>query len=146
MSQNRAPSRPQNGSQPPEVPEPEVVQHPTAGRRVFSPAYKLRILAEADECSQPGEIGALLRREGLYSSLLDKWRRQRREGRLPEGMAQKRGRKASRSAEEQQILALQREIERLRAQLGQAELIIAAQKKLAQALEQTLRAHPDGKS
>lgn len=146
MSQNRAPSGSRNGSQPPDVPDPEVVQHPTANRRVFSPAYKLRILAEADQCSQPGEIGALLRREGLYSSLLNKWRQQRREGRLQEGTAQKRGRKASRSAEEEQILALQQENERLRAQLEQAELIIAAQKKLAQALEQTLKPRPGDKS
>jgi len=103
-------------------------------------------LAEADECTERGAIGALLRREGLYSSHLDKWRRQRALGRLQDAAAQKRGRKASRSAEEARIAALEQENERLRAQLEQAELIIAAQKKLAQALEQTLKGRPDDKS
>ena len=139
MSHDQSADRSGNGSRPSGVPEPEVVLHPTARRRVFSPAYKLRILAEADECSQRGEIGALLRREGLYSSHLDKWRRQRELGRLQDTAAQKRGRRASRSAEEARVAALQQENERLRAQLEQAELIIAAQKKLAQVLAQVLK-------
>jgi transposase-like protein len=63
-----------------EKPDPEVV--PKAKRRTFSAEYKLRILREADPCIQPGEIGSLLRREGLYSSNLSKWRQQRRDGTL----------------------------------------------------------------
>ena len=55
------------------VPDPEVV--PVAERRQFNAAYKLRILKEADQCTEPGELGALLRREGLYSSYLSRWRR-----------------------------------------------------------------------
>ena len=61
-------------------PDPEVL--PKAERRQFSAEYKLRLLAEADRCSEPGQIGALLRREGLYSSHLSKWRQQRERGAL----------------------------------------------------------------
>jgi hypothetical protein len=73
MSQHRRAGRSTNGSQPPDIPEPEVTQHPTARRRVFAAACKLCILAEADDCTQRGEIGVLLRRKGLYSSYLDQW-------------------------------------------------------------------------
>ena len=72
-------------------PDPQVV--PTAERRKFSTEYKLRILAEADECTERGAIGALLRREGLYSSHLEKWRKQREHGALEGLGSQKRGRK-----------------------------------------------------
>ena len=68
------------GQRPPLAAEPDPEVVPRAQRRMFTAEYKLRILAEAEACHQPGEIGALLRREGLYSSLLDKWRRQRRKG------------------------------------------------------------------
>ena len=61
-----------------QVPDPEVV--PQAKRRQFTAEYKLRILGEADACTEPGQIGSLLRREGLYSSYLSKWRQQREEG------------------------------------------------------------------
>lgn len=70
-------------------PDPEVL--PKAERRQFSAEYKLRVLAEADRCSEPGQIGALLRREGLYSSHLSKWRQQRERGAL----GQQQGRAAS---------------------------------------------------
>ena len=73
------------------VPEPEVV--PRAERRRFSAEYKQRILEEADGCTQRGQIGALLRREGLYSSHLSKWRRQRSLGQLEGLSPKKRGRK-----------------------------------------------------
>lgn len=111
--------------------DPEVV--PKAKRRQFTAEYKLRILEEADRCTEPGQIGALLRREGLYSSHLSKWR-QLRERWQREGLApQKRGRTPQdpRAAE---LAQLQRENERLRAQLEQAELIIDVQKKLSQLL------------
>ena len=119
-------------------PDSEVV--PQAKRRAFSAAYKLRILEEADRCDQRGQIGALLRREGLYSSHLTTWRRQRAAGQLS-GLSPKRGRKKDEQAAK--IAALRRENERLQSQLSQAELIITAQKKLAQALEQTLSRDED---
>lgn len=125
-----------NGSGPDEQPEPEVVFKPA--RRTFSAEYKLRILDEADRCTERGEIGALLRREGLYSSNLNLWRRQRVAGQLQALEPKKRGRRVSQDAHESEIAALRRENERLQKQLEQAELIIGAQKKLAEALEQTL--------
>jgi transposase len=112
-------------------PDPEV--EPKAKRRTFTAAYKLRILAEADACTEPGQIGALLRREALYSSHLTTWRRQRESGGLAGLAPKKRGRQPDGQAAE--LAKLQRENERLHKQLNQAELIIAAQKKLAQALE-----------
>ena len=115
-------------------PDPEVI--PRAKRRQFSATYKLRILQEVDECNQPGQIGALLRREGLYSSQLTDWRRERAAGQLQGLTSQKRGRRRDEQATE--LASLRRENAQLQAQLAQAELIIAAQKKLAQALEQTL--------
>ena len=109
-----------------EEPDPQVV--PKAERRQFSAEYKLRILDEADRCTEHGQIGALLRREGLYSSHLTTWRRQRDQGTL----GQKRGRKPDPQAVE--IKRLQRENEQLRARLERAEHIIDVQKKLAQLL------------
>jgi transposase len=109
---------------------------PKTGRRTFTAKYKLAILAEADRSQESGDIGALLRREGLYSSNLTNWRRQRDAGELAPRAVKRRGRKANPEAAE--AAKLRRENERLRTQLKQAELIITAQKKLAQALEQTL--------
>lgn len=108
-------------------PEPEVVAK--AKRRQFSAEYKLGILAEADACTKRGEMGALLRREGLYSSHLDKWRKQRDRGGLQGLGGQKRGRKPDLQAAE--IARLQRENEQLRLRLERAEHIIDVQKKLA---------------
>ena len=116
-----------NGKFKAEVLGPEVV--PQAKRRLFSAKYKLRILAEADQCQGAGQVGALLRREGLYSSHLSRWRRMRAEGELG---TQKRGRKPNRQVE--QVAQLRQENERLRSQLEQAELIIDVQKKLSQLL------------
>ena len=136
MSQNPTPTFSPNGSEPGKHLEPEVV--PRATRRTFSAAYKLRIVEEADQCTERGQIGAMLRREGLYSSQLATWRREREAGGLQAMTPKKRGRKASQDAKDVEIAALQRENERLQKQLVQAELIIGAQKKLAEALEQTL--------
>jgi transposase-like protein len=119
-----------NGQLEAEVPDPEVV--PRAKRRQFSGKYKLRILAEADQCTQRGEIGALLRREGLYSSHLTTWRKQRDRGQLEGLTPKKRGRKPDPQAAE--LARLQRENERLQARLEQAETIIEVQKKLSQML------------
>lgn len=99
-------------------------------RRVFSPQYKLKILAEVDACTEPGQIGAIVRREGLYSSHLTDWRRQRDEGAL-DALSKKRGRKADPdTAVRRENAKLQAENERLKAKLATAETIIDVQKKL----------------
>lgn len=116
------------------VPDPEVEMR--AKRRQFSAQDKLRILNEADSCSGPGQIGALIRREGIYWSYLTDWRRELENGQLQGLQARKRGRPSDEQSRE--VRELRSENEQLKAQLAQAELIISAQKKLAQALEQTL--------
>ena len=108
-----------------QAPDPEVL--PRAERRQYSGQYKLRILEEVDRCTERGQIGALLRREGLYSSHLSKWRRQRAEGQLQALSPHQRGRKAQEVGLEE-LGRLQRENELLRARLEQAELIIDVQK------------------
>ena len=113
-----------------EVADPEVVV--VATRRQFSAGYKQQILEEAAGCDEPGEVGALLRREGLYSSHLTRWRKQRSEGQINGLSRQKRGRKAD--AQTQEMEQLRAENERLQAQLEQAELIMDVQKKLSQLL------------
>ena len=123
-------------------PDPEVV--PKAKRRNFSAEYKLRILAEADACIERGDVGALLRREGLYSSHLDKWRMQRRRGVLRALAPQKRGPKVDSQAAE--IARLRRENERLQARLEQAETIIEVQKKLSSLLGLTTTPTSDDQS
>ena len=118
------------------LPDPEVVEK--AGRRRFTAKYKLGVLEKADRC-EPGEIGALLRREGLYSSHLTTWRRQREMGALAGLAPVKRGRKARTvDAQGQRVVALQRENERLRQRLVQAETIIEVQKKVSSLLGITL--------
>lgn len=111
-------------------PDPQVI--PKAERRRFSAEYKQRILAEADACTERGQIGALLRREGLYSSHLDKWRTQRARGVLQALTPQQRGPKPDPQAAE--IAQLRRENEQLRTRLQRAEHIIEVQKKLAELL------------
>jgi transposase-like protein len=128
---------------PADAPDPEVRETPQ--RRRFSAAYKWRILQQADACRETGDLGALLRREGLYSSNLTVWRRQRDEGSLEALAAQKRGRKAP------DPLALEneklrRENERLQRRLRQAELIIEIQKKASEMLGIPLRSLDDGGS
>ena len=127
MGKKQSQSTEIKGSQP----DPEVTVNPK--RRMFTAAYKLGIVEEADRCEQHGEIGNLLRREGLYSSHLTSWRRQRAAGQLQVLTPQKRGPKKDEQAAE--LAVLRRENERLRTQLAQAELIITAQKKLSQVLE-----------
>jgi transposase-like protein len=120
----------QNGTSPTALPDPEV--RPKAKHRQFSAEYKKRILDEADACTTPTQRGALVRREGLYSSHLTTWRRQRAQGTLDGLAPKKRGPKANPLATE--YARLQREIERLQAQLQRAETIIEVQKKLSQLL------------
>jgi len=117
------------------VPDPEVV--PKAKRRQFTAEYKLRIVREADAGTEPGQIGSLLRREGLYSSYLSTWRRQREEGQLQALSSKKRGRKGQDPSAEE-LAQLQRENGRLRARLEQAEIIIDVQKKLSKLLGLTM--------
>jgi transposase-like protein len=113
-------------------PDPEVKATP---RRSFSARDKLRILEEADACTAPGEVGALVRREGIYSSYLTRWRRARDRGQLDGLKSKKRGpKKSADQALTEENAALRRENERLRARLQQAETIIDVQKKLSQIL------------
>ena len=109
------------------VPDPEVV--PVAKRRQFTTEEKLCMLKEADACTEPGEIGALVRREGIYSSYLSRWRRAREEGQLTALSPRQRGRKpATDAALAREVARLRRENERLQKRLGQAETIIEVQK------------------
>jgi transposase-like protein len=119
--------------------DPEVV--PKAKRRQFSAAYKLQIVEEADACTEPDEVGALLRREGRYSSHLTDWRRLRDAGKL-QGGGKKRGRKADPKAAE--IARLREENEQLSRELEKAGLIIDVQKKLAEVLGLTIPVKDDG--
>ena len=125
------------GSAPPVSPpsaNSEVL--PRARRRTFSNADKRRILDAADRCTRPGEVGALMRREGVYSSSLSTWRRQREAGELAALAPQKRGPKIpSNRAEMLQIAQLTRERDGLQRELDKAMLVIGVQKKLATLLD-----------
>ena len=115
------------------VADPEVPEK--ARRRRFTAEYKSRVLQEADACSEPGEIGAVLRREGLYSSHLVVWRRQRAEGTLQGLRPRKRGRKPQPANPlAKKVAELERENKRLERRLKQAEIIIDVQKKVSQIL------------
>ena len=130
---------PSNGSvSAPAGADTEVVAKPV--RRRFTAEYKLRILRAAEHCST-GELGALLRREGLYASHLTTWRRQREAGQLAGLAPQKRGPKPNPQADE--LARLRRENERLQTRLQQAEAIIDAQKKLAQLFGLSLPTEPN---
>ena len=115
------------------IPDPAVSEKPV--RRRFTAEYKLRILREVDRSTESGQLGALLRREGLYSSHLSAWRQQRDEGTLAGLTSKRRGRKANPDAA---FIAenerLKRESQRLAAKLRQAETIIEVQKKLSEIL------------
>ena len=114
---------------PPPVPDPEVAAK--AKRRRFTAAYKLSVVEKADACETPGEIGELLRREGLYSSHLSAWRKAAREGSL-RGLAKKRGPRPSGSRREaKKVRKLERENARLREELRKARIIIDVQGKVA---------------
>jgi len=103
-----------------------------ARRRHFTIADKRRILAAADRCTKPGEIGALMRREGIYSSGLSAWRRQREAAELAALAPQKRGPKINPArVDALQIAQLTRERDKLKIQLDKANLVIAVQKKVA---------------
>ena len=114
--------------------DPEVREK--AVRRRFTAEYKLRILKKADACTEKGQIGALLRREGLYSSNLITWRYQAQKGTLEALSARKRGPKGKRAdSSSSRIATLERENERLKKKLRQAEAIIEVQKKVSEILQ-----------
>ena len=127
----------QNGDNP----DPEVTNK--AIRRRFSAAYKRRVVREANRCTKPGELGALLRREGLYSSSLRTWRRQHDAGELAGMGSAKRGRKAQpKDGRDKRIAELEREAQRLQRKLEQAEKVIAIQNKVSTLLGIPLK-NPD---
>ena len=112
------------------VPDPEVPEKTM--RRKFTAAYKLRILKEAESCTKLGQVGALLRREGLYASALTLWHRQVNQGLVPK----KRGPLAQKpDPHVRRIAELERDKEKLAHKLKQAELIIDVQKKVAELLK-----------
>jgi len=106
-------------------------------RRSFTADYKKRILAEADTATEPGAIGALLRREGLYSSHLNTWRHERAAG-IHQAFSKKRGPKLRRNAIAEENAKLRRQNERLTEELRKAQLIIDVQKKVAALLGRTM--------
>jgi transposase len=106
-----------------------------AQRRRFTAAEKLRVLREADRCTKPGELGALLRREGLYSSHLSAWRAARQRGELAGLTPRRRGPKAKPvDPRDRRIAELERDQQRLQARLERAEGLIEVQKKVSQLL------------
>ena len=110
----------------------QVVAKPR--RRTYTAEYKRRILKEADACTAPGAIGALLRREGLYSSLLVEWRRARGRGELAALAPKKRGRKPTPSdPRERKISELERQLAQMTGRAERAEVLVDAQKNLAAA-------------
>jgi transposase len=114
-------------------PDPEVPEKKP--RRKYTAQYKLRILQAADACTEPGQLGALLRREGLYSSNLTTWKRQREEGLLHALSGRKRGRKPKpKNALASRVAQLERDNERLKKKLSQAQIIIEVQKKVSEIL------------
>ena len=116
-------------------------------RRAFSPEYKLAILAEYDGCSETGEKGAVLRREGLYSSIIADWRRQHRQGLLKAGLGLGRSDGGRGGPSLSEVAKLRAENERLRHKLAQAEVIIDVQGKVHALLEEISKsAASDGPS
>ena len=127
--------------QPPDLrplPDPEVPDRPR--RRTFTASYKLTVLREADACTEPGQIGALLRREGLYSSHIVEWRRAREAGALA-GLGPK-PRPRTVSPEQRELARLVRRAEKAEAELAKARLVIDIQGKASELLER-LRAEGD---
>jgi len=116
------------------VPDPELVEQ--AKRRTFTAKYKAGILAKADACTKPGEVGELLRREGLYTSHLTYWRKQCTDGALKE-LGKPRGRTPV-DRRDQEIAQLKRKLERSEAELAKARRVIEIQGKVSALLEEML--------
>ena len=116
------------------VPDPELVEQ--AKRRSFTAEYKAKILAEAGACTRPGEVGELLRREGLYTSHLTYWRKQRKDGALKE-LGRPRGRKPA-DRRDAEVVELRRRAERAESELAKARKVIEIQGNVSALLEQML--------
>lgn len=117
-----------------EMPDPELVEQ--AKRRTFTAKYKARILAEADACTRPGQVGELLRREGLYTSHLTYWRKQRKDGAMKE-LGQPRGRKPA-DKRDQEIAGLKRKLERSEAEVSKLKRVVEIQGNVSALLEEML--------
>jgi transposase len=124
-------------------PDPEVT--PKGKRRIFAAAYKKKILAEADAAAGSGQIGELLRREGIYSSTLTRWRRER-DNAVDSAFAQKRGPESKRNPLTAENEKLRRQNQRLQEELRKAEIIIDVQKKVAMLLGRPLAPVPDSEN
>ena len=116
------------------VPDPELVEQ--AKRRKFTAKYKAEILAKADACTRPGEVGELLRREGLYTSHLTYWRKQREAGALKE-LGKQRGRKPV-DRRDEEIAKLTRKLERSEAELAKMKRVVEIQGNVSALLEEML--------
>jgi transposase len=116
------------------VPNPELVEQ--AKRRMFTAKYKARILAEADACTAPGMVGELLRREGLYTSHLTYWRKQRKDGALKE-LGKPRGRKPV-DRRDQEIVQLKGKLERSESELAKMKRVVEIQGNVSALLEEML--------
>jgi transposase-like protein len=116
------------------VPDPELVEQ--AKRRSFSAEYKAKVLAQADACTRPGQVGDLLRREGLYTSHLTYWRKQRKAGALKE-LGRPRGRKPT-DRRDAEITALTRKLERSEAELAKMKRVVETQGNVSALLEEML--------
>lgn len=117
-------------------PDPELVEGPR--RRTFTAAYKLKVLREAEACTKPGEVGALLRHEGLYTSHLSAWRKQREAGAL-KALSKPRGRKKPHPLEAENA-RLRRRVERAETELSKARKVIEVQGNVSALLEELLQA------
>ncbi len=140
--EERSDEAPSTGADAPHAaPDPEVVAKPK--RRQFTAQYRLRIVEEAERCTGPGEVGQLLRREGLYSSHLTTWRKSRREGALQGLAPKKRGVKPiERNPLDSKVRELEAKVARLEGELHQAHTILDVQGKVAGLLGFSLK---DGK-
>ena len=133
MLQTNSPMTRKAPGTPDETPDPQV--KPKTARRSFTTAYKLSILEQADQCRSRGEVGALLRREGLYSSHLSTWRELRRQGTLQALTNNKRGPQPSTEpAQRRELEQLRRRNAKLEHELEKAHTIIDVQKKLSSLL------------
>ena len=134
-------TRPPGAGRPRPTPDPEIVAKPK--RRQFTAEYRLRILEEVERCTQRGEVGRLLRREGLYSSHLTAWRKARRKGSLWELASKKRGAKpAERNPLDAKVRALEAQVARLEHELHTAHTILDVQGKVAGLLGLNLERAP----
>ena len=124
------------------VPDPELVEQ--AKRRSFTAEYKAKILAKADACTRPGEVGELLRAEGLYTSHLTYWRKQRKDGALRE-LGKPRGRKPA-DRRDEKIAQLERKLERSETELAKMKRVVEIQGNVSALLEEMLGADSASRS